>query len=246
MLKRLFCLSVSILLHVLFPSRLDKFWVVARPDERYTDLAVALVKYISLAEENREMSFFVCEFRVSNTIGRTGQRSELTQYSSTEEAPEHDNIDPEAEDIAEHDLRANRPPEEPEIARMPEETVYPIRNQLMRLLLLMLNLMVEIRARLCNRHTPHRLSYNRQPQPKPQHQRLRQYRWGEIRLPFGKVEACDCGFEEGGGVGGHVGPAVVEEEESGYGGVGEVEAGVGPELEEMEEGEAGEEEGWTP
>lgn len=65
-------------------------------------------------------------------------------------------------------------------------------------------------------------------------------------LPVREEEGGDEAFEQRGGVGGVVAASVGAEEEGGDGGVGNVVSGGDVELEEVEEGDRGEEEGGSP
>lgn len=162
--------------------------------------------------------------------------------------PQHDQIPHETNHIAEHHLRAQPPPEEPEVAGMAQQRVHAVRDQHVAVLALHLHRVVEVAPRLGHGERARGLPDGHESQaeneldldaeedgPGP----------GEVAL-VGVEGVGEEAFRRGGGVGEVVGPAVGGEEEGGDRGVAGVVGCCDVVFEEVEEAERGEEEGDAP
>lgn len=160
-----------------------------------------------------------------------------------EEGPQHGRIPAETHDIAHNDLRAQSPPEEAEIARMPEGGIHPARDQHMFPAPLLLHDVVEALPGLDHGGGADRLAHGRGHQTQQQEHGARvQGRPGAAREQGVGQQA----LGEGDGVGDGVGRPVGGQEEGLDVGLRGVVGGRGPELEEVEGREGGEEEGNAP
>lgn len=163
----------------------------------------------------------------------------------SEKPPQHHRIPDQTDRVPQHHLRAQPPPEEAKVARMSQVPVHAPRDEHVSRLLLLLDEVVEVRARVQHRrrpdHLPRRHHHGAEDQP-----RGVETLWEQC-IRVGREEAVvEEGFEEGGAVGDVVGFAVAGEEEGRDGCGGRVREGGGVVFEVVEEGEEGEEEGEAP
>lgn len=95
------------------------------PDERQSRWHPLLVLVVLLAEEVQ-------------------QRDLLHEDPIVEELPAGDGVDDEAHGIREDDLRADGPPEPPDVRRVPHQAVHPVGDQLVALVVFELNDVTEV------------------------------------------------------------------------------------------------------
>ena len=76
----------------------------------------------------------------------------------TEELPQHQHICNQADLIPDQELRPNSPVEEAKVARMSEDLIEPMRDELMSLLMLSCHNMIETWSSLRHSEAPHALS----------------------------------------------------------------------------------------
>ena len=92
-------------------------------------------------------------------------RLQLTVNSLLEEPPQYYSITHQTNHISQYHLRAQTPPEEPKISRVPRESIHAISHQHMILLPKRLHDMVEVRPRLRHGRSPDRLPHDHETQP---------------------------------------------------------------------------------
>lgn len=169
------------------------------------------------------------------------ERGQPTFDSSEKEPPEHQDVNKEAENVAKHQLRADGPPEEAKIAGVPEPSVDAMRNELVSLTLLFLNVVVEVCGCCDHGDSPSNLTDYDQAKAKELHPFV-----CDVRLPLRKEGRCQDGLDHGGRVGQVVGHAVREQQECRYGCIRQIVACVRPELQEVKERKRSEEEAGPP
>ena len=95
-----------------------------------------------------------------SSIMRRNVTLQLTINSLLEEPPQYYSIAHQTNHISQYHLRAQPPPEEPKISRVPRKSIHAISHQHMVLLSERLHDMVEIRPRLRHRRSPDRLPHD--------------------------------------------------------------------------------------
>ena len=167
----------------------------------------------------------------------------LSRDAIVEESPQHNSVRHKAEDIAHNKLRSQPPVEEAKVARVAQDGVHARRDEVVRVGLAGLDVVVEARAGLQHGHGADGLPDDDHSQARGDHQGRQA---AGRPAPFGEEDADDEALEQGGGVGDGVGGPVGGEEEAVDAGDEGVAVGGGPELEEVEDGQGDQEEGRAP
>lgn len=160
------------------------------------------------------------------------------------EAPQHSGVPHKAHHVAHGQLRAQPPPKETKVARVAQLAVDARRDQDVLPLLGLLDDVVEGRAGLHHGRAADDLAHHDQAQPGQREERGRRHQRGPGAA--GEQAVGDQALDGGGGVGDGVGGPVGRQEERGDVGLAGVVRGGGPELQEVEGGQRGEEEGEAP
>ena len=163
--------------------------------------------------------------------------------SRGEETPKHSRVRHEADNIAHDELRAESPPEEAKVRGVAQVRVHAGGDERVLPRAVLLDDVVEGRARLHHRDRAHDLAHDHHCQPRRRDKQPAVQRRPRAARPG---DAHHQALERGGGVGDRVRGPVGRQQERLDVGVARVVRGRGPELEEVERRQRGEEEGQPP